>query len=102
LLLLIRRYTREPGVRNLERELSSLIRKAVKELTLHNKQSITVEANTVADYLGVPKFRSLGTLEDGDLRSARYRLRDEWSDLHRVSVPVPRSHTQARRHRHHG
>jgi ATP-dependent Lon protease len=66
LLLLIRRYT---GVRNLERELSSLIRKAVKELTLHNKQSITVEANTVADYLGVPKFRSLGTLEDGDLRS---------------------------------
>ncbi len=69
LLLLIRRYTREAGVRNLERELSSLIRKAVKELTLHNKQSITVEANTVADYLGVPKLRSPGTLEDGDLRS---------------------------------
>jgi ATP-dependent Lon protease len=69
LLLVIRRYTREAGVRNLERELSSLIRKAVKELTLHNKQSITVEANTAADYLGVPKLRSLGTLEDGDLRS---------------------------------
>ncbi len=69
LLLLIRRYTREAGVRSLERELSSLIRKAMKELTLHNKQSITVEANTVADYLGVPKFRSPGTLEDGDLRS---------------------------------
>jgi ATP-dependent Lon protease len=69
LLLLIRRYTREVGVRNLERELSSLIRKAVKELTLHNKQSITVEANTVADYLGVPKLRSRGTLEDGDFRS---------------------------------
>jgi ATP-dependent Lon protease len=69
LLLLIRRYTREAGVRNLERELSSLIRKAVKELIIHNKQSITVEAKTVADYLGVPKLRSLGTLEDGDLRS---------------------------------
>jgi ATP-dependent Lon protease len=69
LLLLIRRYTREAGVRNLERELSSLIRKAVKELTLHNRQSITVEANAVADYLGVPNFRSLGSLEDGDLRS---------------------------------
>lgn len=68
-LLLIRRYTREAGVRNLERELSSLIRKAVKELILHNKQSITVEANTVADYLGVPKLRSLGAPEDGDLRS---------------------------------
>jgi ATP-dependent Lon protease len=74
LLLLIRRYTREAGVRNLERELSSLIRKAVKELTLHNKQSITVEANTVADYLGVPKFRSLGTPEDSDLRSRAARI----------------------------
>ena len=46
----------------------------MKELTLHNKQSITVEANTVADYLGVPKFRSLGTLEDGDPRSRAARI----------------------------
>src|SRR5437899_10789513 len=57
LLLLIRRYTREAGVRNLERELSSLIRKAVKELTLTKKPSITVDPKVVADYLGVPKFR---------------------------------------------
>jgi ATP-dependent Lon protease len=56
-------------VRHLERELSSLIRKAVKDLALHNKQSITVEANTVADYLGVAKLRSPGRLEDSDLRS---------------------------------
>jgi ATP-dependent Lon protease len=83
LLLLVRRYTREAGVRNLERELSSLIRKAVKELTLHNKQSITVEANTVADYLGVPKFRSLRTLEDGDLRS---RPADRHSPLRSLSI----------------
>jgi ATP-dependent Lon protease len=73
LLLVIRRYTREAGVRNLERELSSLIRKAVKELTLHNKQSITVEANTVTDYLGVPKFRSLGTLDGLRSRAADRR-----------------------------
>jgi len=74
LLLLIRRYTREAGVRNLERELSSLIRKAVKELAPHKKQSITVEANTVAGYLGVPKFRSPGTPEDSDLRSRAARI----------------------------
>jgi ATP-dependent Lon protease len=74
LLLLIRRYTREAGVRSLERELSSLMRKAVKELTLHDKQSVTVDAKAVADYLGVPKLRSVGTPEDGDLRSrAAYR-----------------------------
>jgi len=69
LLLLIRRYTREAGVRNLERELSSLTRKAVKELIVHNKQSITVEANTIVDYLGVPKLASVGTPEDGNLRN---------------------------------
>ena len=65
LLLLIRRYTREAGVRNLERELSTLIRKAVKELTLTKKKSITVEAKTVSDYLGVPKYR-YGEVEDED------------------------------------
>ncbi len=65
LLLLIRRYTREAGVRNLERELSNLIRKAVKELTLSKKKSITVEAKTVPDYLGVPKYR-YGEVEDED------------------------------------
>src|SRR6201998_989478 len=65
LLLVIRRYTREAGVRNLERELSTLIRKAVKELTLSKVKSITVEAKTVADYLGVPKFR-YGEVEDQD------------------------------------
>ena len=63
LLLLIRRYTREAGVRNLERELSTLIRKAVKELTLTGKKSIAVEPGVVADYLGVPKFR-YGEVED--------------------------------------
>ena len=65
LLLLIRRYTREAGVRNLERELSTLIRKAVKELTLTKKKSITVTAANVGDFLGVPKFR-YGELEDVD------------------------------------
>src|SRR5207253_1350998 len=65
LLLLIRRYTREAGVRNLERELSTLIRKAVKELTLNKKTSILVDAKSVGDFLGVPKYR-FGELEDVD------------------------------------
>ena len=65
LLLLIRRYTREAGVRNLERELSTLIRKAVKELIMSRKKSARVEANNLVDYLGVPKYR-YGEVEDKD------------------------------------
>ena len=65
LLLLIRRYTREAGVRNLERELSTLIRKAVKELTLTKKKSVKVELANLSDFLGVPKYR-YGELEDED------------------------------------
>jgi len=66
LKLLIRRYTREAGVRNLERELSTLARKAVKELMLNKKtKSITVTDGNLADYLGVPKFR-YGEIEDVD------------------------------------
>jgi ATP-dependent Lon protease len=66
LKLLIRRYTREAGVRNLERELSTLARKAVKELMLNKKtKSITVTDANLADYLGVPKYR-YGEIEDAD------------------------------------
>ena len=65
LLTIIRRYTREAGVRNLERELSTLIRKAVKELTISKKQSVEVTDKNLPDYLGVPKFR-YGEVEDED------------------------------------
>ncbi len=65
LLMLIRRYTREAGVRNLERELSNLIRKAVKELMTSKKKAIAVTADNLADYLGVPKYR-YGEVEDED------------------------------------
>ncbi len=67
LLLLIRRYTREAGVRNLERELSTVIRKAVKELTLTTKKkAIAVTAANLGDYLGVAKYR-YGEIEAEDL-----------------------------------
>src|ERR1700723_103637 len=65
LLTIIRRYTREAGVRNLERELSTLIRKAVKELTIKKTLSVEVTDKVLPDYLGVPKFR-YGEVEDQD------------------------------------
>ena len=65
MLTVIRRYTREAGVRNLEREISTLIRKAVKELTLSKKKSVSVTAKELGDYLGVPKYR-YGEVEEMD------------------------------------
>jgi ATP-dependent Lon protease len=57
LLELVRRYTREAGVRSLEREIAKLARKAVKEILTSSKKSITVTEANLADYLGVPKYR---------------------------------------------
>jgi ATP-dependent Lon protease len=57
LLLMIRRYTREAGVRNLERELSTLARKAVKELMISKKKSVKITEKTLEEFLGVPKYR---------------------------------------------
>src|SRR5579875_3266206 len=57
LLTLIRRYTREAGVRNLERELAKLERKAVKQILTGKTKQVTVTNDNLADFLGVPKFR---------------------------------------------
>jgi ATP-dependent Lon protease len=56
---LIRQYTREAGVRNLEREISSICRKVSRAVVADGrKHRARVSANNLADYLGVPKFRS--------------------------------------------
>jgi ATP-dependent Lon protease len=62
---LIRRYTREAGVRNLEREISNLARKAVKEILTHKSKVIAVNGKNVAEFLGPPKFR-YGEIEADD------------------------------------
>ena len=65
LMELIRRYTREAGVRNLEREISNLSRKAVKEILTSKKKKIVVTAKNVSEFLGVPKYR-FGEIEAED------------------------------------
>ncbi len=57
LLVLIRRYTREAGVRSLEREIAKLARKAVKEILTSKSTQVKVTEANVEDYLGVPKYR---------------------------------------------
>ena len=54
---IIRHYTREAGVRNLERELSKLARKAVTEILKKNAKTIKVTEKNIGDFLGVTKFR---------------------------------------------
>ena len=64
---IIRYYTREAGVRNLERELATIARKAVKEILLDNGKTkkIKVTAKTIEKYLGVRKF-NFGEAEQKD------------------------------------
>jgi ATP-dependent Lon protease len=78
LLSLIRRYTRQAGVRNLERELSTLIRKAVKELMMTKKTSVKASADNLTNYLGVSKYR-YGEVEDVDQIGVVTGL--AWTDL---------------------
>tara|TARA_A100001011_G_scaffold77553_1_gene79854 strand:- start:496 stop:2889 length:2394 start_codon:yes stop_codon:yes gene_type:complete len=57
-LEIIRSYTREAGVRNLEREISKICRKVVKKLLLNKKlKSIKVDKNNLKDFLGVNRFK---------------------------------------------
>jgi ATP-dependent Lon protease len=53
----IRRYTREAGVRSLEREIAKLSRKSVKELLTTDHKTVRITMENLADYLGVPKYR---------------------------------------------
>ncbi|MCO5730657.1 endopeptidase La [Rhizobium sp. SSA_523] len=53
----IQQYTREAGVRNFERELMKLARKAVTEIIKGKTKAVEVTAANIHDYLGVPRFR---------------------------------------------
>ena len=66
LLTLVRRYTREAGVRNLERELSNLIRKTVKEILLKKVKTVAIDDAKLTEFLGPPKFR-FGEVEEEDM-----------------------------------
>ena len=65
MLNLIRLYTREAGVRNLEREIARLARKAVRELETGKDESVSVTTDNLSDYAGVTKFR-YGEVEGED------------------------------------
>jgi len=67
LLDIVRHYTREAGVRNLEREIAKIGRKSVKQLLLEDKEqkAISVTPRNLEKFLGVKRFR-YGKAEDSD------------------------------------
>jgi ATP-dependent Lon protease len=63
---LIRYYTREAGVRNLEREIANLTRKAIKDILMRKLKKITVSRRNLEKFAGVRRFR-YGEVEETDL-----------------------------------
>ncbi len=59
---IIRNYTKESGVRNLEREISKVARKVVKKVVSGEKEQVVVDGKNLQDFLGVAKYKS-GELE---------------------------------------
>ena len=55
----VRRYTREAGVRNMEREMSSILRKVARRVVLEGRDySVEITPVNLSDHLGVPRYRS--------------------------------------------
>jgi len=54
---IINHYTREAGVRNLEREIAGICRKAARALVAENKKSVSITPSNIEKYLGTKKFR---------------------------------------------
>jgi len=53
---IIEKYTRESGVRNLERNIGTLVRKAAVQIVESKKKSVTINLNSLKGYLGIPKY----------------------------------------------
>ena len=62
---IIRSYTKESGVRNLEREISKVARKVVKKVVSGEEKEVKVDLKNLPDYLGIQKFK-FGELENED------------------------------------
>jgi ATP-dependent Lon protease len=79
ILTIIRSYTKEAGVRNLEREISAICRKVAKEVVKKGRHTkISVTARSIHKYLGVPKYR-YGYTEEKDTIGVATGL--AWTDV---------------------
>ena len=72
---IIRHYTREAGVRNLEKEIAKICRKAVKDIETKSKKKIILDKKTLEKYLGVNKFRS------NEIEKKEFNRYNKWTSL---------------------
>ena len=63
--LMMREYVREAGVRNLDREIGTLCRKAAKKYVENGGKKISITAKNLHEFLGVPKYSNFATEENG-------------------------------------
>jgi len=82
---LIRTYTREAGVRNLEREIANLARKAVTEIQMTGAKAVHVTPENLEDYAGVPRFR-FGQADEEDQIGVTTGL--AWTEVGGVTLPI--------------
>jgi ATP-dependent Lon protease len=76
---IIRLYTKEAGVRNLEREAASICRKIAKEILKHGKDhAVTITGKSIRKYLGIQKYR-YGLAEEKDMAGVTTGL--AWTDV---------------------
>ena len=66
-LQIVRLYTREAGVRNLEREIASICRKAAKEVVENPNKKVKITSQNLGKYLGIPRFRYGTTEKDNEI-----------------------------------
>ncbi len=64
---IIRSYTREAGVRNLEREIGNICRKVARRVVRDNDFAVTINAENAGEYLGVTKFRDMAAHERSEV-----------------------------------
>ena len=64
---IINYYTRESGVRNLERQLATLCRKAAKDMVEENKKSVTIHSKNLWKFLGIEPYRYEKMREHGEI-----------------------------------
>lgn len=117
---LIRYYTREAGVRNLEREIANLTRKAVKDIMMNDLAEVAITPENLEKYAGVRRFRyGEAEMEDlcgvvtglawtevgGDLLSieaitvpgrGKFTLTGQLGDVMKESIEAARSYTRSR------